>query len=103
MLASKCFKLLLRPGQRAARVLLRKMLALHTLYESRHEYSRKSGIRPDGWLTVCQTPRTARFYDFAHLTGGLPCANLDGELNMYVGGTNGESRCKAGAVPQLYS
>jgi len=46
--------------------------------------------------------KSALVYDFAHLTGRSPCANLDGELNMYVGGTNGESRFKAGAVPQLY-
>jgi hypothetical protein len=44
----------------------------------------------------------ALLYDFAHLTGRSPCANLEGELNTYVGGTNGESRFKAGAVPQLY-
>jgi len=54
-------------------------------------------------LQFAKRHESARVYDFAHLTGRSPCANLGGELNMYVGGTNGESRFKAGAVPQLYS
>jgi hypothetical protein len=54
-------------------------------------------------LQFAKRPKSTCVYDFAHLTGRLPCANLGNELNMYVGGTNGESRFKAGAVPQLYS
>jgi hypothetical protein len=54
-------------------------------------------------LQFAKRHKSTSVYDFAHLTGRLPCANLGDELNMYVGGTNGESRFKAGAVPQLYS
>ena len=60
------------------------------------EFSQTAGLQFD------KRHKPALVYDFAHLTGRCPCANLDGELNMYVGGTNGENRFKAGAVPQLY-
>jgi hypothetical protein len=41
-------------------------------------------------------------YDLGHLTVLPPCANLARELNIHIGGANGESRFNAGAVPQLY-
>jgi hypothetical protein len=68
-----------------------------TIIAESPEFSQTAGLQFD------KRRKSALVYDFAHLTGRSHCANLEGELNMYVGGTNGESRFKAGAVPQLYS
>ena len=54
-------------------------------------------------LQFTKPHRPAFVYDLGHLTVRSPCANLAGELNTFIGGTNGENRFKAGAVPQLYS
>jgi hypothetical protein len=108
MLASKCFKRLLRPGQGAYLSAPPRPVAQDACFympclnhdmsiAESPEFSQTAGLQ------FAKRRATARFYDFAHLTGRLPCANLGGELNISIGGTNGESRCNTGAVPQLYS
>ena len=109
MLASKCFKPLLRSAQGAyvgapSRRVSQDTCLLYIPCMNRDmSIAESPEFNQTAGLQFAKRHKPAPVYDFAHLTGRLPCANLGGELNMYVGGTNGESRFKAGAVPQLYS
>jgi hypothetical protein len=103
MLASKCIKPLLPPVSAPRHVAQDTCLLYIPRMNRDMSIAESPEINQTAGLQFAKCHATVRFYDFAHLTGCLPYANLSAELNMYVGGTNGESRCEAGAVPQLYS